>query len=321
MFKKLLLSTFLLFNYSSFAEEQKKLVIAIGQPVGGGHDVATRIIAKHIVKYIPNTYVVVENHPGADSLALLRKIDTTFPKDGTYILNFNTGLIVDSYLENKHFLNFKNYNWIGSSSKNNNVCFISSKIPIKSFEDLINYKEKLYFGAVSERDSPWIYTKILQKFTSNSQIVLGFKNPSEAYLAAQRGEVGGVCGQWGPSTVNLVEKGILTPIISFSNKLVDPPSGIIYFKDLSLNNEQKTIINFFNEISDLYRPYIMSKDVPEDVALKIRAAFNSTMIDEEFLADNKKVSIPIEPTLPDRVPDILDKLSKVDKNKVIDYLK
>jgi len=65
----------------------------------------------------------------------------------------------------------------------------------------------------------------------------------------------------------------------------------------------------------------MSKDVPEDVVLKIRAAFNSTMIDEEFLADNKKVSIPIESTLPDRVPDILDKLSKVDKNKVIDYLK
>jgi hypothetical protein len=45
------------------------------------------------------------------------------------------------------------------------------------------------------------------------------------------------------------------------------------------------------------------------------------MIDEEFLADNKKVSIPIEPTLPNRVPDILDKLSKVDKNKIINYLK
>jgi tripartite-type tricarboxylate transporter receptor subunit TctC len=321
MFKKLLLSTFLLFNSSSFAEEQKKLIIAIGQPAGGAHDVATRIIAKHIVKYLPNTYVVVENHPGADSLALLRKVDITFPKDGTYILNFNTGLLVDSYLENKHSLDFKNYNWIGTSSKNNNVCFISSKLPIKSFEDLTNYKEKLYFGAVIERDSPWIYTKILQKFTPNSQIVLGFKNPSEAYLAAQRGEVGGVCGQWGPSTVNLVEKGILTPIITFSNKLVDPPKGITYFKDLSLDDEQKTIINFFNEISDLYRSYIMSKDAPEDVVLKIRAAFNSTMIDEEFLADNKKVSIPIEPTLPNRVPDILDKLSKVDKNKIINYLK
>ena len=65
----------------------------------------------------------------------------------------------------------------------------------------------------------------------------------------------------------------------------------------------------------------MSKDAPESKVSNIRIAFNLTMVDKDFLEDNKKVNIPIEPTSYTVVSSILDKLSKVDKNKIIDYIK
>ena len=42
------------------------------------------------------------------------------------------------------------------------------------------------------------------------------------------------------------------------------------------------------------RPFIMSKAVPEDRLKIIRRAFDTTMKDEGFLADAKKLNLPVQ---------------------------
>lgn len=323
MIKNWLVAGLLLFNSPCYSETPKKVTIALGYASGGVNDVASKILAKHLGKYIPgNPTVTVENHPGAGGLTVLKKLDSIFSKDGTYIVNFNSGLLLDAILEDDYSVDFKNYSWIGSSSKDYNICYVNSKLPIKSFEDLINYKDKFYFSSSTTNNIIWYYQKILQNYVDNSVIITGFKSNPETQLAVIRNEVSATCSQWGPSTIPSYERGEIVPIVSFSKQpLVNSPSNITYINNLIMDNETRKIISFFSSATSLFRPYVMSKDTPLDQVAIIRKAFELTMLDVDFIEDNKKVSIIIDSTSYKDVDSILDNMSKVDKKKLKEYIK
>jgi len=323
LIKNWLVSSLLLFSSPCYSETPKKITIALGYVSGGATDIASKILAKHLGKYIPgNPTITIENHPGAQSLNVLKKLDSIFPKDGTYIVNFNSGLINASILEDDYLLDFKNYNWIGSTSKDYNFCYVNSKLPIKSFEDLINYKDKIYFSSTGMNINIWYYQRILQNYVNNSTIITGFKSIADNQLAVIRNEVSASCAQWGPTTIPAYERGDIVPIVSFSKQpLLNGPNNITYINNLIIDNETKKMINFFSSSASLYRPYIMSKDTPLDQLNIIRKAFELTMLDPDFIEDNKKVNIIIDPTFYKDIDSILDNMSKIDKKKLKEYIK
>src|SRR5262245_66519497 len=74
----------------------KRLSFYVSSTVGGGYDQYARLLAKHIVRYIPgNPTAVVQNMVGAEGIKAANYIFTVAPQDGTAIgaLSRNIGLV------------------------------------------------------------------------------------------------------------------------------------------------------------------------------------------------------------------------------------
>jgi len=82
---------------ASYAQEfyaGKTIRIIVGFPAGGGFDTYSRVLGRHISKYIPgNPAVVVDNVTGAGSLIAANTLYKTAKPDGLTIGNFIGNLI------------------------------------------------------------------------------------------------------------------------------------------------------------------------------------------------------------------------------------
>ena len=68
----------------------KTVRIVVGFSAGGGYDQYSRVIARHLSKYIPgNPAVIVDNMPGAGSIIAANHVYNAAPKDGTVIGNIS----------------------------------------------------------------------------------------------------------------------------------------------------------------------------------------------------------------------------------------
>src|SRR6476659_8620940 len=75
----------------------KTITIVVGYSAGGGYDQYTRLLARHISRHIPgNPAIVVQNMPGAATLTAVRYLANTALKDGTAVVMFDPGLILES---------------------------------------------------------------------------------------------------------------------------------------------------------------------------------------------------------------------------------
>ena len=64
----------------------KQVQVRIGSAPGSGYDIAARLVAAHIGKYIPgNPTLIVQNVPGAGSLTLTNQLYNTAARDGTVL--------------------------------------------------------------------------------------------------------------------------------------------------------------------------------------------------------------------------------------------
>jgi tripartite-type tricarboxylate transporter receptor subunit TctC len=77
----------------------KTIRIVVGFPAGGGFDTYSRIIGRHISKYIPGSpTVVVDNVTGAGSLIAANSVYKAAKPDGLTIGNFIGNLISQQLL-------------------------------------------------------------------------------------------------------------------------------------------------------------------------------------------------------------------------------
>ena len=64
----------------------KTVRIVVGVGVGSGYDINARTIARHLSTHIPgNPIVIVQNQPGAGSVAMANAVYNNGPFDGTTI--------------------------------------------------------------------------------------------------------------------------------------------------------------------------------------------------------------------------------------------
>ncbi len=74
----------------------KTVRIIVGFSAGGGYDQYSRLIARHMSKYIPgNPAVIVDNMPGAGSIIAANHTFNAAPKDGTVIGNISGPIVLE----------------------------------------------------------------------------------------------------------------------------------------------------------------------------------------------------------------------------------
>ena len=62
----------------------KQMRLVVGSAVGGGYDLYSRALARHMVNHIPgNPTIIVQNQPAAGGMVLTNQLYNQGPKDGT----------------------------------------------------------------------------------------------------------------------------------------------------------------------------------------------------------------------------------------------
>jgi tripartite-type tricarboxylate transporter receptor subunit TctC len=290
----------------------KTVTITVGFTPGGGYDINARAVARHIGKHIPgNPGVVVQNAPGAGSLTAVRNIEANLARDGTAIVTFNPGLVTQSIvLPETVKLSFRDRAWVGVVAADFRVCYGFGPQGVKSWDEMMSRKEFI-MGGTGKGSGNYINGATLrQVFNAPVRQILGFPGSAEQRIAIERGELDGDCGAFASIPIAWVKEKKVHPFVRFSEqKDEDVPDSAVWIRTFAKTDEQRAILDVVNGGDENGRPFIVSKQVPQERLAILRQAFMATMKDPAFLADMKKLGHPVLPLPGDRAEEIVTKMS------------
>ena len=276
----------------------KTVRVTVGFSSGGGYDQYGRLLARHIGKHIPgNPAVVVQNMPGAASLKSLQFLDTGAPTDGTMIVTFNPGLITGSLTSPLRTpLDFTKFAWIGNIAEDIRVCFTWGARGIRTWEAFLK-RDKLAFGNTGVGTSAYIDDRILQVlFGVNLRMVQGYPGSADKKIAIESGELDGDCGSWTSLPDDWLRDRKIDIHVRFSKNVAPGmPAGIAWAGDLLDDERKRQTLRLLLAGAEIGRPFLVSKAVPADRVAALRAAFEATMTDPEFVADAEKQRLIVGP--------------------------
>ena len=281
----------------------KTLSIFVGSGAGGGFDTYARTVSKYLGKHIPgNPTISVVNRPGAGGRGNANLLFVKDPKDGTAIGLMGPWLVQEPLWQQPGIqFDPPKFNWIISLARETSTCTWWKRSGIESIQDLIT-KKKSVSGASGPTSSMAGDIKVLNAALGlDINLIVGFKGSRRAFLAAERGELDGLCGIWYSSMQSRymapIKEGRAKIILQLGNhkhpKMKDVPFLYDVAKDLT-PVDRKALELIFAQM-DMARPFAAPPGVPKERVAILRKAFNDLVKDPDFQALAKKTKLDIEP--------------------------
>ena len=278
--------------------KDKTINIIVGFTPGGGYDAYGRQLARFMGDHIPGKpTLIVQNMPGAGSMTAVRALDATQPKDGTVIVIFNPGLIVQSLVQpDKVPVDFRKYSFVGVVTPDFRVCYGHGPQGVKTWEDMMSRKEFI-LGATGKGSGNYVNGATMREvFNAPVKQILGFPGSNELRLAVERGELDGDCGSFHSIPPNWLTERKVHPFVRFTReKEAGMPDGARFIDDFAKTSEQKELLAVVNAQDEVGRPFIVSRDIPAERLAILRKAFDALMKDAAFNADMAKQNLPVHP--------------------------
>jgi tripartite-type tricarboxylate transporter receptor subunit TctC len=276
--------------------EPKSLTIVVGSTPGGGYDLYARLLGRHISRHLAGQPgIIVQNLPGASSLKAVQYLDANAPKDGSVMAAFNPGVMTESLLNaEKIRFKFSNVAFLGSITRDLRACYAWGATGIRSWNDLKKAK-RFNLGAPAPGTSSFINAAMLKNmFGIAVHQVTGYAGSPQQRLAIERGELDGDCGAWSSVPQDWLANAKVNPLIKFTPLPIPGLVGDVpYAGDLAAGEEAKSILDLLTAADALGRPYVVSRDVTPDRLAILRAAFDETLVDVQFLAEAEKLDLPV----------------------------
>ena len=319
----LALSLVLCFGASARADDfykGKNIRIVVGFSAGGGFDTYARALARHMSKHIPGQpAIVVENMTGAGSLIAANHVFKAAKPDGLTVGHFIGGLFLGQVLGQKGLeFDARKFEYIGAPITDHVVCALTKASGISSVEQWLAAKTPVKMGGIAPGTStPDNATRILRAALGLPiQLVTGYKGTADVRLAAEGGEVAGGC--WGWDSVSVTWRKALdsgdAKVVLQANRRTHPeltqvPQAIKFAKT---EEGRKMIEVAVHGDSDIVRTYTLPPGTPKDRVQILRAAFEATLKDPEFLADAKKSKLNVDPVSVEEIEKDINGLFKLD---------
>ena len=276
----------------------KQVRIIVGFSSGGGYDQYGRLLARHISKHIPGApNVVVQNMPGAASLKSLQYLDAGAAPDGATMVTFNPGLILGSLTApQKTPIDFRNFSWIGNISEDVRVCFTWHARGMRDWKAFLA-RDNVVFGNTGVGTSAYLDDRmLLMLFGVKLKTVQGYPGSADKKIAIESGELDGDCGSWTSLPLEWLREKKIDMHVRFSKNIPpDMPQDIPWAPDFLDSETKKQTFRLLVSGAEIGRPFLVSKSVPTERVNALRAAFDATMKDAEFLADAEKQRLLIGP--------------------------
>jgi tripartite-type tricarboxylate transporter receptor subunit TctC len=168
----------------------KTLTMIVSNSAGGGYDLMTRTIARHIGKHLRGSpAVVVQNMPGAGGLIAANYLYSVAPRDGTVLASLSNNVPFEPLFGTKD-ARFEptRLHWLGSPSVETGIVTVWNTVPVKSLEDA--RRRGMTVPANGANSTPSFYARLLNDtLGTKMRIILGYPGQNEMYTAMERGEV------------------------------------------------------------------------------------------------------------------------------------
>jgi tripartite-type tricarboxylate transporter receptor subunit TctC len=293
----------------------KTLQLLIGFGPGGGYDLYGRAVARHMGRFIPgNPTLVPQNMAGAGSVRAAAYLYNAAPKDGTVLGTFSRGIIVDTLLgANKGQFEAQNFGWVGSVTNEVSVCGFGRQSGIQAWQDMLSKDSTV--GSSGTADDLGVYANVLRSvFNARIKLITGYPGTADILLAVERGELGGLCG-WSWSSLKSRSKSlydskeIAVPVQLGLTPHEDLPN-VPLITSLTKDATKVAVLNLIFSRQTMARPFAAPPGLPAERLRALRAAFDATMRDKDFLAEARQLDLEVRPVSGAEIDELVANLNK-----------
>jgi tripartite-type tricarboxylate transporter receptor subunit TctC len=282
----------------------KTLRIIVGFTAGGGYDQYSRLIGRHLSKYIPgNPNVIVDNMAGAGSIIAANHVYNAAPKDGTVVGNISGPIILEQLFANPAIqFDMAKFRYLAVPVSETYVFVVTRKPGVSKFEEIVGPNGKqITVGGIpgsTVEHAPVIARDVMG---ANLKVVLGYKGTADVRMAIESGEVDGLFNSYTSLKITSFEKmksGEWLLLAQLSEKpikdLIVP--NVPTIPQITKSNEHRQLLKFGTSTpNDFGKVYVVPPGTPPDRAMALEKAFEKVFADKELQVDANKGKLEIDP--------------------------
>lgn len=277
----------------------KTLEMIVGYAAGSSNDIAAREVAKYLPRHLPGEpTVVTRNMPGGGSFTAGNYIYNIAPKDGTVLGLLAPTIGIDAKLGTPGVkFDASKFIWIGRETTSVGVTMVWHTSPVQTIADAFTHEVTM--AATGAGSTTAVYPNVLNHVLGTKfKLIMGYQGSNEALLAMQRGEAEGHSVAFEQVTSqhpDWLKDGTIRIIVQYAlarhPALPDVPTVL----DIAKTNEQKAVLRAVVSASDVGKSILTTPGVPAARVAALRAAFDATMKDPDFVSDMKTAGIDAIP--------------------------
>ena len=277
----------------------RNVSMMIGFSAGSGYDIYARLLARYMGRYIPGRpNIVAQNLPGAGSLRAAQYVASVAPKDGSVLGTMSRSLPVEPLIGDAKF-DGRAFTWIGNIANNNSLCATWHDSSVKTWQDAMT-KPFVLGGEGPGADLDNFALILKNMFGAKVKLVSGYPGGTEVNLAVERRELDGRCG-WSWDSIKstrpdwIRDKKINLIVVFALERVAGIGSDVPLILDKATSDEQRQVLRVHLAGQAFGRPFFAAQGIPEDRKAALRAAFDATMKDPEFVAEAEKLRLEVSP--------------------------
>lgn len=284
-----------------YAGPGKQMRMIIRTTAGGGYDLLSRLVARHMGRFIPGEpQIIAVNMPGGGGIVAANYMMQVAPKDGSVVSIFSQGLASDQALglSPQFKADLRTVNWIANVTYSNQLLVVHRTAKTQTLEDA---KQRVTTIGTTGAGSasvqfPAFFNNVLN---TKFKMVFGYPGGAEIDLAMERGEVEGrgtnPYTDYMSAKPTWIPDRIVIPLIQTGLEKEPALPDVPLLLDQKVSPQNRPLLEFMSRSSAVGRPLGTTPGVPAERVKALRAAFQAMIKDAEFMADANKHNMDIRP--------------------------
>src|SRR5215831_8695946 len=174
---------------------RRELTLITSGATGGGYDQYTRVLARHMGKYLPgNPTIVVQNMVGGGGIRATNFLYNVAPRDGSVFGLIDRGMPTAPLLygdKSQTRFDAVRFSWIGSVMRETGMGVLATRSVVKSIDDA--RRQAIFFGSTGPETDPAMFVRLVNELLGTRiKVIHGYKGQPEEFQAVERGEIDGL---------------------------------------------------------------------------------------------------------------------------------
>ena len=300
----------------------KQITMGIPSSPGGDYDLRARMVSRFIGKHIPgNPTLVPKNMPAGVGLEAMNWLYNIAPRDGTAV-EIAVATMVSNQAMGGQGVQFDaaRFNWIGNTTDSPDVVTSWYTTGVETVADA--QAKELVVGAPGTATPSAYYPLMMNALLGTKfKIITGYPGGNDVNFAMERGEVGGrgsnSWASWKATKPDWLKDHKIFQLVQIGLKKSPDLPDVPLLMDLGKTDRDRAMLRFISAGTAFSRAFVTTQEVPADRLAALRAAFDATMKDPEFLAEADKINMDLSPSTGAEVQKIVADLIATPKDVVM----